>query len=418
MSDERDSPIDFPSRYDRKIHVRDLRTGMYVTRLDRDWLETPFLLQGFLIHSANDVEEVAKYCEYVWVHNTEIPFAKDADMLSQRHASQNSNALFHVSTPIAEEHSIVRKLFSETSKYTQTMMEDVRLGRAIEEKKARVIVDKNVQSVMRNPDALAWMTKMRSEDSYTAEHSLSVCILALIFGRSLGFKEPQLSNLGLCGLLHDVGKIRVPIEILNKPSRLTDKEMKIMQAHAAHGRKLLSESKNMYEGAIDVAYCHHERPDGKGYPQGLPSEDISLFSKIISIVDSYDAMTCERVYAQAKPSTEALKIIYEERGKQFDENLALAFIQTIGLYPPGSIVELHNGCVGVVVETNVQSRHLPKVLIMRDEEKLPCTHRLVDLATTLAGELSSQYQIKTIQRDGYRNIYLRECFEKGYLTSL
>lgn len=129
-------------------------------------------------------------------------------------------------------------------------------------------------------------------------------------------------------------------------------------------------------------------------------------------------MTCDRVYARAKPTTEALKILYECRGTQFDENLVLAFIQTIGLYPPGSIVELHNNCVGLVVATNDRSRHLPKVLILRDEDRQVCKHRYVDLSLTLSGELSTHYQIKNVQRDGYSDIFLRDCFQQGLLLHL
>lgn len=129
-------------------------------------------------------------------------------------------------------------------------------------------------------------------------------------------------------------------------------------------------------------------------------------------------MTCDRVYAKAKPTTEALKVLYECRGTQFDENLVLAFIQTIGLYPPGSIVTLKNGCVGLVVETNECSRHLPKVLIMRDQERLQCSYRLVDLSLTLSGELSPYYQIKSVESDGFCGISLRECYRQGFINYL
>lgn len=401
--------------FDKKVNVRDLRVGMYVTRLDRDWLETPYLMQGFAIASSDDIKQLSHYCEAVWVHDTDIPFTDSNDTAIDLLPGSKAPT---PEVPIQQEHATVKKLMVEARRFTKQMLTDVRLGRSIEEKKARKIVDHNVQSVMRNPDALAWMTRLRDEDQYTAEHCLNVCILALIFGRSLGMPEDQMSNLGLCGLLHDVGKIRVPDEILNKPGKLNDKEMVIMRAHAAHGRKLLSASKNMYEGAIEVAYCHHERPDGKGYPQGLAADSISLFSKIISIVDVYDAMTCDRVYASAKPTTEALKILYECRGTQFDENLVLAFIQTIGLYPPGSIVTLKNGCVGLVVETNERSRHLPKVLIMRDQERQECSYRLVDLSLTLTGELSTYYQIKSVESDGFCDISLRECYRQGFVNYL
>lgn len=268
---------EFVGRFDKKINVQDLRVGMYVTRLDRDWLETPYLMQGFVIEGDDDIKQLSHYCDVVWVHNTDIPFTDSGSTTDLLPGTKAPPPV----VPIQQEHAVVKKLMVEASRFTKQMLSDVRLGRSIEEKKARKIVNKSVQSVMRNPDALAWMTRLRTEDEYTAEHCLNVCILALIFGRSLGMPKDQMSNLGLCGLLHDVGKIRIPDEILNKPGRLTDKEMTIMKAHAAHGRKLLSESKNMYEGAIEVAYCHHERPDGKGYPQGLDTDNISLFSKIV-----------------------------------------------------------------------------------------------------------------------------------------
>ncbi|TVZ39853.1 HD-GYP domain-containing protein (c-di-GMP phosphodiesterase class II) [Alteromonadaceae bacterium 2753L.S.0a.02] len=418
MSDEFENLIGVHSRFDKKINVRDLHVGMYVTKLDRDWLETPFLIQGLEVESAKDIEELAQYCEHVWVHNTEMPFAKEGALLDNKPSRRRTAKLFAVATPVEEEHAIARKLTVDTYKFISSLFDDIRLGRSVEEKKVRKIVRKNAESVIRNPDALSWMTRMRDEDRYTAEHSMHVCILALVFGRALGLPEEQLNNLGLCGLLHDVGKIRIPDEILNKPGKLSDKEMAVMKAHSAHGRKLLAASPNMYEGAIDVAFCHHERPDGKGYPQGLQDSEISLFSKMIAIVDAYDAMTCDRVYAKARPTTEALRILYECRGTQFDEKLVLAFIQTIGLYPPGSVVELRNGCVGLVVATNDRSRHLPKVLIMRDEEQQACKNRTVDLSLTLTGELSTHYHIKSVHSDGYCGIYLRECFEKGLLLHL
>lgn len=153
----------------------------------------------------------------------------------------------------------------------------------------------------------------------------------------------EIQNLALCGLLHDVGKTRIPIEILNKPSSLTDEEFALMRNHAVHGRTILMATGGSLQGAVDVAFSHHERVDGKGYPRGLPAQNIPYFAKIIALVDTYDAITSTRVYQKALASMHALEIIHKNRGTQFDAELADAFIRMVGIYPPGSIVEMLNG---------------------------------------------------------------------------
>jgi HD-GYP domain-containing protein (c-di-GMP phosphodiesterase class II) len=208
--------------------------------------------------------------------------------------------------------------------------------------------------------------------------------------------------------------MRIPSEVLNKPTRLSIDEMRIMMSHTIQGRNLLISTSGIYSGVIDVAYSHHERVDGKGYPRKLAGQGISVFSKIIAIVDAYDAMTADRCYQVAKTSTEALKIIYQERGTHFDEMLALKFLQTVGLYPPGSIVELHSGAVGIVVETNHKLRHLPKVLLVRDSEKNPLEKDIyIDLAQIESGELSKDHLIKQVWKDRSFGVTLRQYQERG-----
>ena len=408
--------INYSMSNDVQIPVGELRVGMFVTGLDRDWLETPFLTQGFYIRAPDDIEQVARYCRYVWVSGRESPFSfmpvnfASGELIGRKpHKHAKSKSLKH-------EFRKVNGFIADANTFAKSMLDDVRLGRAIDTEQARTVVQDCVQSIIRHPDALTWMTKMRTENLYTSEHCLNVCILSVVFGRKLGLKQQQLINLGLCGLLHDVGKMRIPDEILNKPGPHDEQERAVMQKHAEEGKQLLMEKRGMYQGAIEAAYHHHERPDGQGYPQGLSAEEIPLFSKIISIVDAYDAMTGDRVYSRGRPSNVALRIIYEERGRQFDEKLALGFIQTIGLYPPGSIVELVNGYIGLVFEADSVYRHLPKVLLMLDEEKQPTEHRVVDLAKTESGELDKGFHITHLLPDGSYGIRLRDCFEQGLLT--
>lgn len=398
-----------------KMHVGELRVGMFVSKLDKDWLDTPFIMQGFLLEEQEDVEIVSEYCEHVWIdtdHTEKLSSLDAGDGIATQ--ARPSGDVFQPSTSVQEEHRKTYHTFRKARSLTKTMLDDIRLGGAIDGSKARNMVKDCVQSVIRHPDALLWMSKIREEREYTAEHCLNVCILAIVFGRQLGMDEAELHNVGMCGLLHDVGKMRVPIEIVDKPASLTPKEMRLMKAHTVHGRNLLLSGSNIYNGAIDVAYSHHERIDGEGYPRKLPGQGISRLSRIISLVDAYDAMTSERCYARAKTSTEALKIIYSEKGKQFDESLALKFIETIGLYPAGSIVELYSGEVGIVVESNPHLRHLPKVILLMDSNKAFREKEVVkNLAGIESGDLPRRFLIKQVWRDGSFGIRLVEYQNKG-----
>jgi putative nucleotidyltransferase with HDIG domain len=401
----------------KKIHVGDLRVGMFVSKLDRDWLDTPFLMQGFLIESADDIDIVSEFCEHVWIDAVGATVHGQHDPKSGGTLARSRPNYIH-KVPLREERERVLGIYREARSITKSFLDDVRLGGTIDTAQAKATVHKCVQSILRNPDALLWMAKVRNQHEYTAEHCLNVCILAIAFGRHLGMDETELEKLGLCGLLHDVGKMRVPPEILDKPAALTPKETRMMMAHTVHGRNLLMAAKGVYEGAVDVAYSHHERLDGLGYPRKLSGSSISRFSRIISIVDAYDAMTGDRCYAVAKTSTEAVKIIYHARGTHFDDYLSLQFIKSIGLYPPGSIVELYSGQVGIVVETNQRYRHLPKIVLMRDEKKeILDQQQVLDLSLIEAGELNKRYLIKQVWRDGSFGIFLADCQKNGLQVS-
>lgn len=406
-----------PGFYDKskrsiKIPVGELRVGMYVSKLDRDWLETPFLLQGFLLESQDDVDTVAEYCQHVWIDAVQ-PEWVPPDERGVMEPKTRKKTIYINKVSARDEHDQALGVFREARRLTKTIIDDIRLGGTLNTEEAKSTVKSCVDSILRNPDALLWMTKIRNQDNYTAEHCLNVCILAIAFGRHLGFSEAELEKLGLCGLLHDVGKMRVPPEVLNKPGPLDKKEWNQMRAHVIHGRNLLLSSPGITHAAVDVAYSHHERMDGQGYPRKLPASGISEFSRIIALVDAYDAMTAKRCYAPAIPTTQALKIIYKDRGTHFDERLALAFIKSVGLYPPGSLVELKNGLVGLVLEGNKQYRHLPKVILLAQGDEPLEREKIVDLAQVEAGKLDKSYLIRDTLPDGTHGIFVRVYREKG-----
>lgn len=385
---------------------------MYVSKLDRDWLDTPFLMQGFRIETLEDIEVVAQYAEFVWVDQIKAEWVPAESRVIQG-TSIKRVATYSNKVDAKQEHSQAISTYKQARRLTKSLLDEMRLGTSIDTAQVKSTVDECMQSILRNPDALIWMTRMRNEDEYTAEHCLNVCIISIAFGRHLGMSESELQNLGISGLLHDVGKMRIPQEILNKPDKLTEKEFNIIKAHSIHGRNLLMASSGLPDIAVDVAYSHHEKVDGTGYPRKLKLAAISDFARIITIVDAYDAMTADRCYSRAKPATEALKIIFRDRGTHFDEKLALEFIKCIGLYPPGSLVELINGLVGIVLQTNVKYRHLPKIIVIKNLLGELEKEIILDLGDIEQKKLDKSYLIKRALTDGEYGIRLMNYKERG-----
>ena len=394
-----------------KIHISELKIGMFVSKLDRPWLETPFLMQGFVVESLDDIDAISEYSQHVWIDAVREEWIAPEERAVATGQSKKVSYINKVDTQA--EHSAALQTYREARRITRTLLDDLRLGGVVNSEQAKETVKDCVHSVLRNPDALLWMSKIRSQDEYTAEHCLNVCILAIAFGRHLGMSEADLERLGMCGLLHDVGKMKVDPAVLNKPSELTEKEFNIMKAHSTHGRNLLMASPGIPNSTIDVAYSHHEKMDGTGYPRGLKSSGISELAKMIAIVDAYDAMTADRCYSPSIPSTEALKVIFKDRGTHFDDRLALEFIKSVGLYPPGTLVELVNGLVAIVFETNTKYRHLPKIIVVKKQDKLLVKNVLVDLADVESAKLEKTFLIKRALKDGAFGVFIKDYREQG-----
>lgn len=394
-----------------KIHISELKIGMFVSKLDRPWLETPFLIQGFVVESLDDIDTVAQYSEYIWIDAVQQVWVPPEERAMLKAPLEKVNYINKMEAK--NEHQNAHNICREARQLTRTLLDDIRLGGVINTAQAKSTVRHCVDSILRNPDALIWMSKMRSQDEYTAEHCLNVCILAIAFGRHLGMSEADLEKIGLCGLLHDVGKIRIPPEVLNKSSTLTDKEFNIIKAHTIHGRNLLMASPGIPNSTIDVAYSHHEKMDGTGYPRELKASGISEFARIIALVDAYDAMTADRCYSPGIPSTEALKLIFKDRGTHFDERLALEFIKSVGLYPPGTLVELVNGLICIVLETNKKYRHLPRIIAISQQHERLQKFLQMDLGEIEKGTLDKTFLIKYAHKDGAFNVFIKDHWDKG-----
>ncbi len=361
-----------------QLQVSGLKIGMYVCELDRPWLETPFILQGFTIRSLEDIDEIAKHCEWVWIEQTDDAW-QPAEERSQLSPSLQRGPAWPPPAPGKQAMQQAQAAHTTARALTRSFMDDVRLGRALDVREVKATVSECVKSILRDPDAMMWMAKLRSRDAYTSEHSLNVGLLAITFGRFLGASEEDLNKLGFAGMLHDIGKMRTPVKILNKEGALNEQEFQVMKSHPQQGRDILLSHKNVYHGAVDVAYGHHEALDGSGYPRGIKATSITDFTRIVTLCDVYDAVTSDRVYRRGASSLNALRIIHDARGTKFDARLAEEFIECIGLYPPGSVVELHSGEIGLVIGTNHRHRHLPKLLIVRGPDKQPTQERVISL---------------------------------------
>jgi len=422
-----------------KTPVGQLQVGMFVAELDRPWLETPFLIQGFEIRHPSQIRSLKEHCYHVYVLRPGVAiksarasapallpkagtpkirttgnmiYGSAGSKINRRQPKRGlkpvvrNRPAYENSVSARAEHAYARKAYREARQSLDGLLSAAQMGSMISTESARSTVTSCVSSILRNPDAMMWMTKIKHQNEYTAEHCLNVCVLAIAFGRHLNFSEADLETVGLCGLLHDLGKMRVPLEILDKPGKLAEEEFRVIQRHTVEGRDLLVASSGVDQKVIDAAFNHHERADGQGYPRGLPAEDIPEFARVISIVDAYDAMTSNRVYAKARSPMEAVKIIFENRGSQFDDELALQFIKAIGPYPPGTIVELRNGMVGIVISAKQKFRHLPTVLVLRDENKQPVAERTLELHLTDSGGLGKDNLIKKVLTDGEYDICL------------
>jgi len=395
-----------------------LSLGMYVIELDRPWLETDFLFQGFEITSDEQIDKLKATCQHVYIDTT-ILRKRRAVTPNKREVEPQSQASYPSPPPkisiFEDEIQRAKETYQATGLLVSEFMDRISKGEGIDTKLAKQAVAECVNSILHAPDAVLWLTQLKNKDEYTAQHSLNVCVLSIVLGRHINLSEANLNNVGLCGLMHDVGKMCVPLHILNKPGKLEDDEMRVMQSHTSLGFELLKSSQGMYIGAINTAHAHHERIDGKGYPNNITGGSLSLYTKIVTIADLYDAITSDRVYQKGRTHLEATKIMFELTGFHLDETLVIKFVESLGVYPPGCLVSLTNGAVGLVVESNDKHRLRPKIMLVLDEDKNPAPEKIIDLALLPQDFFGNVYTIRGITNAGKYNIDAAKYYKEGVL---
>ena len=302
-----------------KLPVEYVKIGMYVSGLDRPWIETPFIFQGFLITNELELDQIHQYCEYVYIDREKSQVQiNEANLRILEKVEEEPEAKVKDSLPylvqFEEEFPQAKRIYEKVQAQVKHAFKDVRIGRALKSSEIRQSVEAITQSIIRNPDAMLLMTNMKAMDDYLVIHSLNVCILSLIFARFLCFEAEKMHNIGMGALLHDIGEIRLPKELLNKESDLNAEEYATVQMHTEYGASILDENAGIPKEAVDIALHHHERIDRSGYPSQLGGQEISKNAKIVGMVDVYDSLTSTTPYRSYISSTDALKNMYDWRG--------------------------------------------------------------------------------------------------------
>lgn len=396
-------------KFNQKFAVEDVRVGMFVTQLDIPWEESTFMFQGLEIKSTADIQELQNQCKHVWVDYDEFSLPKSRN---ESGLPANPNISPNAVVPIQEELSSAQEVHTLASKTVTDLFSEIRLGAEVDGAKVKQAVNGCVDSILRNPDASVWMTRIQAKDEGTAQHSLNVAALSIIMAKAMNLSNRELEDIGVCAMLHDVGKTSIPTHILNKQGQLTDEEREEIRKHTRYGRDILISTKSVMSGAADVAHSHHERPDGKGYPRGLTTEKIPLYAKIVAIAEAYDVITTKQLYRNALSPSEAIQELYAHRGTQFDEDLVIKFIDSVGIFPPGSIVEMQNGEIGIVL-SSTGDKLRPRVIMILDAEFEAIEQRMVDLSQMDTDTAGNPYQIKTTLSDGTHGINVEDFQRAG-----
>lgn len=363
----------------KKIPASQLKIGMYVNDLDRVWANHPFAWNCFTVADADTLKKISA----AGIAELEIDTENGADAeATYSERSTYAPKLIAGLSPVGQ-FNYAKNLYSNASKLMEDMMKDVRVGKPVVTEQCEPVVENIIDSMYTFPSAFLPLAQIKNRDEYTFQHSVSVSALAVAFGKVLNMPRHEIKELAMGGLLHDVGKAKVPGRILNKPGKLDEAEFTVMKHHATDTADLLKGVKNISEVAFNAAAQHHERYDGTGYPLGLKGDEISLHGQMLAIVDVYDAITSIRVYHKGMPPTEALRKMYEWSGSHFNPRLVQAFIKGIGIYPAGSLVRLESDKLGIVREVVPEKILQPVVQLIFDCKKACAIHpETVDLSAS------------------------------------
>lgn len=395
----------------KQIPVDELQLGMYVSKLDRPWTETPFVFQGFILRNEKQIDAMKKYCKHVFVDPEKEDMSEVEGHAGGSAASIRGTTVYKEASSLDVEIPRARSAIADTATVLRQISRDVKVGHAVDGAKVRQAASEITESVVRNPDAATLLVQLQEKSGETFNRSIHVSVLMSIFGRFLQLSRDSIEQLGLLGLLQDAGKLKLPTALLQKKEPLTAEEMALYQTHVDHSVEILSKTQGLPNDLPGLASLHHEHFDGSGYPRGLRGVAIALPGMIAGIVDAFDTLVAPPPQGKHMSPSNALNVIYKGRGTLFQPALVEQFIQCVGVYPVGSAVELNTGEVGIVIAQNPLRRLQPRVMVVKDAkgyENRP--YKMLDLAKEPKATPDEVYRIRhTLEYDAVK-VDLKELF--------
>jgi putative nucleotidyltransferase with HDIG domain len=403
----------------KKITIKQLRKGMYVQEFCGSWIDHPFWKKSFLINSIDEFNTIkaSSVTELIIDTNKGLDVLADLVVESKPEpvpaeipvtAEETKVIVKNISVmPVSMESELdnASQIVAQSKKAVIHMFQEARMGNAVNVESMQPLVEEISNSVNRNSGALIGLARLKTKDDYTYMHSIAVCALMIALSKQLNLCEAEVKEAGMAGLLHDIGKMMIPTDILTKPGRLTETEFNTVKQHPLAGYQMLLRNKTISPVVLDVCLHHHEKMDGTGYPYQYKDQQISLMAKMGAVCDVYDAITSNRPYKKGWCPAESIKKMSEWSGKHFDDRIFQAFVRSIGIYPAGSLVMLKSGRMGVVVEQNDSSLLQPVVRIFFSSKSMSyISPELIDLSKPghnekiVSREVISKWGLKNIDR--------------------
>lgn len=389
---------------EKKVCCKYVVVGMYVSKLDRPWIDTPFMMEGLLLKSENELSVIIEHCEFVYIDTNRGIEAKkymeDVDDIVPQSKKNNDLDLPKKTPPYQNTHSAEREMpkamfiIDKISTHFSNILGALALGKSLSAAQVERTVSPLIDSIIRNPDAMIWLTRLKSKNDTYYDHALTTCTLAIAFGRSLNLPREELKKLAESALLLDIGMIKIKKELLEKKDDLEPAETTEVEQHVYYSMVAAKTIKGLDTDVVNIIQCHHERHNGSGYPKGLKGNEIPVLARIISIVDCYVAMTSVRPHRPLMSSYEVVYKLYAWRNIAFQHEVVEQFIQCLGPYPTGTLVELNTGEVGIVLSQNRTRSLRPRVMLVLNSKKDPYDDfSTIDLMTNIEDASGNKLEI-------------------------